>query len=303
MSHDNNATVIISDIRKLLAAAEDEARQRPACLLIVGGPLNGSIVNLGPGENVVGRNPDCAVVLDLQGVSRKHCMVSVSEAEVTVTDLGSANGTYVNDARLAGPTAIRRADVIKIGATAMKYLPAGDPERLAYDKLHEQANTDGLTKCFNKAYFNRALDAELKKCKVAGTPLTLAVFDLDHFKRLNDTFGHDAGDFVLREVARLIRDGGIRQGDVFARYGGEEFCILSPNTSLKQGFEIAERLRRLVEQHAFVYDGRPLVVTASIGVADCRDGVDTGTELFKRADAAVYASKGAGRNQVRVFED
>lgn len=298
----NNATVVITDIRKALAAADEEAKQRPACLLVVGGELNGSIFNLHPGEIVVGRNPDCNIPLDFHGISRRHFTVTVRESEVIVTDLGSANGTYLNNQKLESPTALKRADMIKIGAIAMKYLPKGDPERLTYDKLHQEANSDGLTKCYNKIFFNNQLELEVKKCKVTGSPLTLIIFDLDHFKKLNDNYGHDAGDFVLKEKARLIRENGIRQGDIFARYGGEEFCILLPNTNLKQGFEIAERLRKLVEKHEFIYDGKRLPVTASIGVADYRMGVNNGTDLFKRADSAVYKSKEGGRNQVNFYK-
>lgn len=302
MSDDNNATVVITDIRKALASLEEEAKQKPACLLVVGGELNGSIFNLPPGETEVGRNPDCTISLDFHGVSRRHFTITVTESDVTVTDLGSANGTYLNNQKLTEPTVLKRADVIKIGAIAMKFLPKGDPERLTYDKLHEEANTDGLTKCYNKTFFNNQLEMEVKKCKVTGKPLSLIIFDLDHFKKLNDNYGHDAGDFVLKEKARLIRENGIRQGDIFARYGGEEFCILLPNTNLKQGFEIAERLRKLVEKHEFIYDGKRLPVTASIGVADYRQGVNNGTDLFKRADSAVYKSKEGGRNQVNFFK-
>src|SRR5690606_14837798 len=119
---------------------------------------------------------------------RRHFVINVSEAEVIVEDLGSANGTYLNNQKLDKPTALKRGDMIKIGAIAMKYLPKGDPERLTYDKLHEEANTDGLTKCYNKTFFNNSLELEVKKCKVTGKPLTLIIFDLDHFKKLNDNY-------------------------------------------------------------------------------------------------------------------
>ncbi len=301
---DSNATVVITDIRKALAASEDEAKQKPACLLVVGGELNGSIFNLDNGESVIGRNPDCTISLDFHGISRKHFTITVDESnDVILTDLGSANGTYLNNQKLTEPVTLKRADMIKIGAVAMKYIPKGDPERLTYDKLHEEAHTDGLTKCYNKMYFNNQLELELKKSKVTGKPLTLIIFDLDHFKKLNDNFGHDAGDYVLKEKARVIREHGIRQGDIFARYGGEEFCILLPNTNLKQGFEIAERLRKQIEKHEFLYDGKRLPVAASIGVADYRMGVNNGTDLFKRADSAVYKSKEGGRNQVNFYKD
>jgi diguanylate cyclase (GGDEF)-like protein len=302
MSDDKNATVVITDIRKALAAADDEAKQKPACLLVVGGELNGSIYNLPVGETVVGRNPDCSISLDFHGISRRHFTISVDEREVLLTDLQSANGTYLNNNKVTSPVALKKGDMIKIGAVAMKFLPKGDPERLTYDKLLEEAHTDGLTKCYNKAYFNTALELEIKKSKVTGKPLTLIIFDLDHFKKLNDTYGHDAGDYVLKEKSHIIRDHGIRQGDIFARYGGEEFCILLPNTNLKQGFEIAERLRNLIQKHEFIYDGKRLPVTASVGIADYRQGVNNGTDLFKRADKAVYISKDGGRNQVNFFK-
>jgi two-component system cell cycle response regulator len=302
MSDDKNATVVITDIRKALAAADEEAKQKPACLLVVGGELNGSIFNLPIGETVVGRNPDCSIPLDFHGISRRHFTISVDDSEVTLTDLASANGTYLNNNKVTAPLVLKRGDMIKIGSVAMKFLPKGDPERLTYDKLLEEAHTDGLTKCYNKTYFNNALELEVKKSKVTGKPLTLIIFDLDHFKKLNDGYGHDAGDYVLKEKSHIIRDHGIRQGDIFARYGGEEFCILLPNTNLKQGFEIAERLRSLIQKHEFIYDGKRLPVTASVGIADYRQGVNTGTDLFKRADKAVYLSKEGGRNQVNFFK-
>jgi diguanylate cyclase (GGDEF)-like protein len=302
MSDDKNATVVITDIRKALAAADNEAKQKPACLLVVGGELNGSIYNLPVGETIVGRNPDCSIPLDFHGISRRHFTISVNEREVLLTDLQSANGTYLNNNKVTTPVVLKKGDMIKIGAVALKFLPKGDPERLTYDKLLEDAHTDGLTKCYNKAYFNTALELEIKKSKVTGKPLTLIIFDLDHFKKLNDTYGHDAGDYVLKEKAHIIRDHGIRQGDIFARYGGEEFCILLPNTNLKQGFEIAERLRNLIQKHEFIYDGKRLPVTASVGIADYRQGVNNGTDLFKRADKAVYMSKDGGRNQVNFFK-
>lgn len=301
MSDDNNATAVITDIRKALATLEEEAKQKPACLLVVGGELNGTIYNLIPGETIVGRNPDCTISLDFHGISRRHFTISVNEKEALLTDLGSANGTYLNNLKIDHPTILKRTDVIKIGSIAMKFIPKGDPERLTYDKLHEEANTDGLTRCYNKTYFNNQLELEIKKSKLTGIPLSLIIFDLDFFKKLNDNYGHDAGDYVLKEMARIIRENGIRQGDIFARYGGEEFCILLPNTNLKQGFEIAERLRKLIEKHEFIYDGKKLPVTSSIGVADYRQGVSNGTDLFKRADSAVYLSKEGGRNQVNFF--
>lgn len=299
---DDNATLVITDIDAALAATDKEAENRPACFLVVGGELNGTIFDLNDGETVVGRNPDCTIPLEFNGVSRKHFKVVMNAGVCTLQDLGSSNGTYLNNSKIEGAVELSKGDTVKLGAIALKYLPKGDTERLTYDKLQREANTDGLTGCYNKTYFNNKLDLEVKKSKLTGSPLSLIIFDLDHFKHLNDNYGHDAGDYVLKEKAQLLRDNGIRKQDVFARYGGEEFVVLLPNTNLKQAFEIAERLRKLVESYEFIYDGQRLPVTASIGVADYRQGVNTGTDLFKRADSAVYKSKEGGRNQVNFFK-
>jgi diguanylate cyclase (GGDEF)-like protein len=300
---DDNATLVITDIKAALEAADNEAAEKPACFLVVGGDLNGTIFDLLDGETIVGRNPDCTIPLEFQGISRKHFKVQVTGDNAIVQDLGSANGTFVNNTKIENGLTLNKGDMVKLGSIALKYLPKGDTERLTYDKLHLEANTDGLTGCFNKMYFNNALDLEVKKSKVTGSPLSLVIFDLDHFKHLNDNYGHDAGDYVLKEMGALLRDNGIRKGDIFARYGGEEFVVLLPKTNLKQAFEIAERLRKLVEDFQFVYEAKRLPVTASIGVADYRKGVQTGTDLFKRADSAVYKSKEGGRNQVNFFRE
>lgn len=297
----DDTTIVLTDIRAALQASEKEAQQKPAALLVVGGDLNGTLFDLKDPEVSVGRNADNTISLEFNGVSRYHFKLLASGENHVLEDCGSKNGTYLNNKKVEALTPLAKGDIIKIGSIALKYLPKGDPERLTYDKLNLEANTDKHTGCYNKGYFNNRITLEVNKCKVTGEPLSLVIFDLDHFKKLNDNYGHDAGDFVLKEMAQLIRTNGIREQDVFARYGGEEFVILLPKTNLKQSFEIAERLRRLIESKEFMYDGKRLPVTASIGVADYRQGVVTGTDLFKRADEAVYKSKEGGRNQVNFY--
>lgn len=303
MTAADDSTIVLTDIKAALSSAENEAQQKPAALLMVGGDLNGTLFDLTVPEVSVGRSADNTIALDFQGISRYHFKLVASATGYILVDSGSKNGTYLNNKKTEVPTELKKADIIKIGSMALKYLPKGDPERLTYDKLNKEANSDKLTGCYNKGYFNNALENEVKKSKVTGSPLSLIIFDLDHFKKLNDTYGHDAGDFVLKELSKLIRAYGVRELDIFARYGGEEFVILLPKTNLKQSFEIAERLRKLIENHQFVYDNKRLPVTASIGVADYRQGVITGTDLFKRADSAVYKAKHGGRNQVQFFKE
>ncbi|MCK6595749.1 MAG: GGDEF domain-containing protein [Bacteriovoracaceae bacterium] len=299
----DDTTIVLTDIKSALQASEKEAQKKPAALLVVGGELNGSLFDLIGSSVSVGRSADNTIPLDFNGISRYHFKLNADGAEYVLEDLGSKNGTFLNNKKVEGTTKLNKGDIIKIGAIALKYLPKGDTERLTYDKLNMEANTDKHTGCFNKGYFNNKINLEVNKSKVTGEPLSLIVFDLDHFKKLNDSFGHDAGDFVLKEMAALIRNNGIRENDIFARYGGEEFVILLPKTNIKQSFEIAERLRKLIETKEFIYDGKRLPVTASIGVADYRQGVLTGTDLFKRADEAVYKSKQGGRNLVNFYRE
>ncbi|EPZ51835.1 diguanylate cyclase (GGDEF) domain protein [Bacteriovorax sp. BAL6_X] len=299
----DDATLVLTDIKAALASANKEAEDKPAALLVVGGDLNGTLFDLKEEEITVGRSAKCDIPLEFNGISREHFKLVSSTDGYQVVDLGSRNGTFLNNSKVEAPTELQKGDIIKMGAMALKYLPKGDPERLTYDKLQLEANTDGLTACYNKSFFNKKLDIEVKKSKVTGTPLSLIVFDLDHFKKLNDNYGHDAGDYVLKELAEVIRSNGIRETDIFARYGGEEFVVLLPKTNIKQSYEIAERLRKAVETHDFIYDDNKLPVTASIGVSDYRQGVSSGTDLFKRADSAVYKSKEGGRNQVNFYRD
>lgn len=301
----DDSTIVLTDIKEALSSAEKEAAriEKPAALVVVGGDLNGTLFDLNIGETTAGRSSENSIPLEFQGISRHHFKIIVGENIITIEDAGSKNGTYINNKKLEAKTVLSKGDIIKIGSITLKYIPKGDPERLAYDKLSMDANMDRHTKCFNKAYFNKAIDHEVNKCKVTGNPLSLIIFDLDHFKSLNDNYGHDAGDYVLAHFANTIRKHGVRGEDVFARYGGEEFVILLPKTNLKNAFEIAERLRKVVDEEKFVYENKTIHVTVSLGIADYRKGVLTGTDLFKRADRAVYMSKQNGRNQVQFFRE
>lgn len=303
---DDNSTIVITDIHKALESADQEGADTAAALLVIGGDLKGNIYDLLPGSYKIGRGADCEIQFEVDGISRNHFKIDVDTTGeiVKIQDLESRNGTFLNDDqnKINGQIELRQGDVIKFGKIQLKYIPKGDNERLTYDKLNMEANTDRHTGCYNKVYFNNALEKEFKKAQAAGSPLSLILFDLDHFKKLNDNYGHDAGDYVLKELANVIRKRGLRAADVFARYGGEEFVILMPKTNLKDGFKLAETLRRAVEAHEFIYDKKRLPVTASIGVSDYRSGVNESVDLFKRADEAVYKSKENGRNQVNFYK-
>ena len=300
----NDSTIVITDIQAALRSADLEAQNYHACFIAEGGDLNGTMFDLPEGQEITfGRSTDNTHVLEFEGISRRHMKVSFKEAQAMVEDFGSANGTFHNNQKVEAAVALKKGSIVKMGSVALRFIPKGDPERLTFEKLQKQANCDGLTGAYNKTYVMGKLDLEVRKSKASGLPLSLAVFDLDHFKKLNDGFGHDAGDYVLKELSGIIGKNGVRADDIFARYGGEEFVILFPKTNLKQSFDIANRLRKLVEEHHFMYENKRLPVTTSIGVADYRAGVQSGTELFKRADSALYKSKQEGRNRVSFFKE
>lgn len=161
--------------------------------------------------------------------------------------------------------------------------------------LENQATTDSLTGIYNRRKFLELLQAQIQEAKRYGMPLALIFFDIDHFKQVNDTYGHAAGDTVLQELTRIVT-GLIRQTDIFARFGGEEFVILVHNNDVRTGRELAEKIRSSVEYHRFPQMG---TVTCSFGVVQFYPD-DTAETVIKRADDAMYSAKQAGRNRVET---
>ena len=163
------------------------------------------------------------------------------------------------------------------------------------DSMSRLAMTDALTKVYNRRLLDRLIRQEINQAERHPIPLSLMLFDLDHFKKINDTHGHNIGDLVLQEVAQLLRQS-IRSSDPFGRWGGDEFLCLATNTDGKQAAELAERLRDALEEHQFI---KVKKVTASFGVTTYQRG-DTPETLVRRADMGLYKAKGCGRNRVEV---
>lgn len=165
-------------------------------------------------------------------------------------------------------------------------------------KLESQSIRDGMTGLFNRSFMEVALDRELQRASRHGKPVAVMMVDVDHFKQLNDSFGHEAGDVVLREVAECLRTG-VRVEDIVCRYGGEEFVIILPELGVRSAMERAETLRRRVGELGVRLHGRALrEVTISIGVAIYPEHADSGEELLRHTDRALYAAKHHGRNRV-----
>jgi len=168
-------------------------------------------------------------------------------------------------------------------------------------KLRELSITDGLTGLFNHRYFTQALEAEYRRAVRYKRSLALLLLDIDHFKNVNDTYGHPCGDLVLKGVAALLK-GCLRSADVAARYGGDEIAVILPETSKSKASEVAEKLRRQVEKSSFEWEGNSFSLTCSIGVAAVPEtNIDHWNELLDSADKSLYRAKGKGRNHVIAF--
>jgi diguanylate cyclase (GGDEF)-like protein len=168
-------------------------------------------------------------------------------------------------------------------------------------RLHDQATRDPLTGLFNRRYLDDTLPRELHRILRKGTPLCVAMLDLDHFKRFNDTFGHDAGDLALRESSRLLREN-LRKSDIACRYGGEEFLLVLPDSALEDASQRLEQIRSRFESMEIRREGQLLAtITFSAGIATAPEHGSTPEELLRAADAALYAAKQAGRNRVLAY--
>ena len=168
-------------------------------------------------------------------------------------------------------------------------------------RLYELAVTDGLTKLFVHRYFQIALDGELKRAKRYKNPASLILMDIDHFKKFNDTWGHQTGDMVLVHTARLLKES-LRSPDIAARYGGEELAVILPETDAARAMLVAERIRKAIEDFDFPGTTQALKVTVSVGVSSFPQHAETKLNLIRCADEAMYSCKKAGRNCARLFE-
>jgi two-component system, cell cycle response regulator len=244
----------------------------------------------------MGRGAENTLVLEGDSISRRHARIERRGSSYSVVDLQSTNGTYVNDELIEGQCQLRKGDQIKIGDTILKYLSGSDVETQYHETIYRMTIVDGLTGVNNKRYLMETLDREISRARRHKRPLALMMFDIDHFKPVNDNFGHLAGDYVLKEMAQAVRNR-LRPDDVVARYGGEEFAVVFPETPPEGAVEIADKLRKLVADHRFEFERERMKITVSGGVAILEEGMDV-MQLLKAADERLYEAKRSGRNRV-----
>lgn len=245
----------------------------------------------------IGRDRDNDIVLDSDSVSRRHARVEHRDGSVYILDLDSTNGTFVNDdSEPVTDCQLRKGDHVKIGDSIFKYLAGSDVEAQYHEAIFKLTITDGLTDVGNVKHLKQILEKEIPRANRHGRDLSLLMIDIDHFKRVNDTYGHLAGDSVLRDLAHIAIER-LRPDDVLGRYGGEEFCAILPETPLDGAVKIADDLRARVADYAFTVEGERIQVTVSIGAAELRQGMDVNA-FFKAADEQLYRAKNSGRNRV-----
>ena len=268
-----------------------------SCLVQIAGPQLGKRFVIDEDEFTVGRDVKNNIVVDLDNVSRRHARFMNQDARVYVEDLGSTNGTYLNDEEVKQATALRSGDFIKVGGSIFKFLTGNDLESLYHEEIYQLTIVDGLTQINNKRFFLEFLEREMGRCHRYNRSLSLVMFDIDHFKKINDTNGHLAGDYVLRELAQTLKQR-IRKEECFARYGGEEFAVVLPECGPEKARKFAEKIRKICEDHPFQFEDKTISVTISIGVADLANEMTEPLQFIKLADANLYKAKKGGRNQV-----
>jgi diguanylate cyclase (GGDEF)-like protein len=279
--------------------------KRRSCLVLYSGPETGKRFILDNDLTVIGRNPDVEVHIDDSSVSRRHAEIVLSGDTVTIGDLGSSNGTVINDVKVDTSVVLKDGDLIRLGKIIFKFYEHESLDAILHDKIYRMATIDAGTEIFNKQYLTESLRSEFKLARLTKKPLSIIYYDLDFFKKVNDTYGHNAGDLVLKESASVVK-GVVRKEDIQCRFGGEEFIVILPNTDLKKAVELAERVRQTLEYHPFKLEisdahGKRTIThkqTISMGVSQLQNEMTDPKDLLDAADKKLYVSKQTGRNKV-----
>ncbi len=300
MTRDRVANPLDDTTRMAPAQAEGQADGQPAAayLVVLSGSNVGEMYRLEKDQVVVGRGDKVDLRLVDDGISREHARLSRDGGRIVLEDLGSTNGTFCNGVRVQRHP-LAEGDKILIGSTTiLKFSWKDKLDEMFQRQMSESALRDGLTRAFNKRYFLDRLEGEFQYALRHGAPLSLVFLDIDHFKKINDVHGHQAGDQVLSQLATLVMSM-LGEEQTFARYGGEEFALLARGVELEAAAALSERMRAAIEAHPFTFAAGTIPVTVSVGVARAPGpGMSAAGDLVARADEAMYAAKRGGRNRV-----
>ncbi len=268
-----------------------------ACLVVIyGKDLGKRILLRRQGAVTIGRSSANDIQIDQESVSRNHCRLVCDGELYRIIDNQSTNGTYIND-ELIDDSTLNDGDQVKIGQTLLKFIRSGNIETQYHEEIYKLMTTDGLTQVANKRYFDEILDKEIDRSMRYERFFSLMILDIDHFKEINDTYGHLAGDSVLRQLGHLIQER-VRRHDIAARTGGEEFAILLPEIDEQGAVILAEDLRQLISKTSFPFEGTSINITVSIGIAQMTSENRNRDAIVQAADQKLYEAKNSGRNRV-----
>ena len=301
MSRAGEETTAVVPLESIQGSVRVAAATRDRCsVTVLGGAATGALAVMNRDTLVVGRGTECDLRIDDPGLTRRHMQLVRRGDERLIEDLGSRNGTFVDGELLARPRSVQDGARVHIGRSTVLRIGLHDAlEEEAQRRLYDSAVRDTLTRLYNRRYLDERLHAEVAYAVRHRSPLSALMIDVDHFKRVNDSLGHLAGDAVLRLTAAvLIRM--VRTEDLVARWGGEEFMVLARGTGLRNAHIFADRMRRAIEQMEIPWEGKTMRITVSIGVAAI-EAQATRIEpavLIAAADGALYEAKRGGRNRV-----
>ncbi len=247
----------------------------------------------------IGASAGCGISVASHGIADHHAEVIQEGNEYFLVDMGSIGGTYVNNSRVLQHH-LADGDLIRIGEAKFKFLTSESPELEYHERLLQRAVRDGLTGAYNKSFMLAFLHRELNRCNLHDRPLSVLMMDIDFFKSINDTHGHQAGDEVLREFASRITPL-LDADDILARYGGEEFAVVMCENNLDDAFELGNRIASAIREEEFRTLKAAIPVTVSIGVAGITGLEAAGpspAELIDEADRLLYQAKTSGRDRL-----
>jgi len=285
--------------RRSIRPAQLAGGREPACLVVLQGQRLGQRIDVGDQPLVIGRAPECEFQIMERSVSRQHSKIWREPSGYRVKDLDSMNKTFLNDQPII-EAELKDGDHITIGSCVLKFMDRSSVEARYHEEIYQLATVDPLTDLYNRRQFLELLEKELARAANHRRPLALLIIDIDHFKAINDRYGHPAGDAVLKRVARTLA-AHAREEFIIARIGGEEFAAVLPEHTVEEAAEFAERLRQAIAERdmAVTSGAGPSRVTVSIGAAEWLAGMTASADLLRAADEQLYRAKQEGRNTVR----
>lgn len=271
-------------------------------LVAYAGVSLGRIFPLRIGTTLIGRSPEAEIALLDAEVSRSHAKIHWTQkanglVDLAVEDLGSTNGTLLNGVRVQHAAPLRAGDRLSLGGHILKVVALDSLERGFHETLLDQSTKDSLTGLANRSATLNELKTRFELAMRHHRPLSVIMVDLDHFKKINDTLGHGAGDFVLRSFGERVQ-AKLRGADLAGRIGGEEFLLVLSETDTEGALILAERIRKAMADTPHLLPNGPLEATCSVGVAERIPSDRSPGDLMGRADAALYQAKKDGRNRV-----